>query len=247
MADRITAVSHGVKQDLVRTLGLAPERIQVIYNPIVDDRLREFAREPLTHPWFESQKPVVLGTGRLVPQKDFRLLLRAFAQVRRSRAARLVILGEGPMRKSLLELADELGIAKDVWLPGFDPNPFKYMARCSVFILSSLHEGLPGVLIQAMACGAAVISTDCEFGPAEIITRPGVDGYLTPVGDLEALTERLAYLLDHPDVREDMGQHARQSAERFSVASAVEQYQALLTSTAPPPTHKVWQHSQSVS
>ncbi|MCI0645009.1 MAG: glycosyltransferase [Chloroflexi bacterium] len=224
-ADQLTAVSQGVRDDLVDKLGLKPEGIQVVYNPVVDEQLGWLAQEPVDHPWFHEDKPVILAAGRLVAQKDFQSLIRAFARIRRARPARLFILGEGPLRAELLALADSLGVVGDMCLAGFDKNPFKYMARCTVFVLSSLHEGLPGVLIQAMACGAAVVATDCPFGPAEIISRPGEDGLLAPVGDAPALAEKIAWLLDHPEARQRMGEMARRSAERFAVEAVVKNYE----------------------
>lgn len=226
-ADGLTAVSEGVKQDMVEKLHLPPARIQVIYNPIVDDSLATLAKEPIEHPWFHEDVPIILGVGRLVVQKNFALLIRAFAQVRAQRRARLVILGEGPLRQALLALANELNVADDLWLPGFDKNPFKYMARAEIFVLSSLHEGLPGALIQAMACGTAVIATDCPAGPSEIIT-PEQDGILIPVNDVATLTEQIKRLLDNPDLRQRLARQGQQSSQRFAVNPVIEQYTQVL-------------------
>lgn len=222
-ADALTAVSEGVKEDMVDKLSLPPERIQVIYNPVVDDSLRLLAQEPVEHPWFQEDVPIILGVGRLVVQKNFALLIHAFAQVRPTHPARLVILGEGPLRADLLALAVELQMADDVWLPGFDKNPFKYMARAELFVLSSLHEGLPGALIQAMACGTAIISTNCPAGPAEIIT-PEHDGILIPVNEVPALVEQIMYLLDQPAVRQQMARQGQQSSQRFAVDVVMQRY-----------------------
>ncbi|MCS6806165.1 MAG: glycosyltransferase [Acidobacteriota bacterium] len=231
-ADLVTAVSEGVKQDLVARLGLPPQRILVVYNPVVTDELESLAAEPVTHPWFEEDRPIILGVGRLIPQKDFQTLIRAFAQVRRAWDARLVILGEGPLRQQLLQLANACGVAADVSLPGFDKNPFKYMARCTLFVLSSTEEGLPGALIQAMACGAAVISTDCPAGPSEIIT-PGRDGRLVPVGDVHAMATVICELLENPLMRQRLGEQARQAAQRFAVGNVMDRYLAALLSRQP--------------
>ena len=223
-ADGITAVSQCLKDDMVAKLGLRPERISVVYNPVVDDNMRRLALEPVDHPWFREDIPIILGAGRLVPQKDFVTLIRAFKRVREFGDARLVILGEGPLRKELLAFVKARGLEDDVWLPGFDKNPFKYMARCTLFVLSSKHEGFSNVLIQAMSCGAPVISTDCPCGSSEIIAESGVDGILVPVGDVNTLAEQMQYLLDDPEVRRLMGDKARQSAERFRVDTIVKNY-----------------------
>jgi glycosyltransferase involved in cell wall biosynthesis len=197
-ADAILAVSEGVADDLARTAGLPRERIAVTYNPIVSDALAAAAREPVAHAWVAPDAPpVVLGVGKLKPQKGFDVLLRAFARVRAARTARLVILGEGPQRRALERLARELGIANDVALPGFVANPFAWMAKSAVFALSSRWEGLPSVLIEALACGCAVVSTDCPSGPAEIL-EAGRLGPLVPVGDAAALGDAIARALLAP-------------------------------------------------
>lgn len=195
-ADGIVAVSQGVAADLSRITGIRRERITVIYNPVVTPELLERAKEPLAHPWFApGQPPVILGVGRLTKQKDFPTLIRAFALVRRERPARLLILGEGEERSRLEALVKELGLEGDVALPGFVDNPYAYMSRAAVFVLSSAWEGLPNVLIQAMACGCPVVSTDCPSGPAEILEN-GKYGPLVPVGDVEHLFRAIVTIMD---------------------------------------------------
>jgi glycosyltransferase involved in cell wall biosynthesis len=229
-ADMITAVSDCVKQDLVAGLKLPRHDIFVVYNPSLEPSLAEKARESLNHAWLSNaQVPVILSAGRLVAQKDFATLLQAFQIVRQQREARLIILGEGPLRDELQALAESLGVAADFQLPGFDKNPFRYMARATLFVQSSRNEGLPNALIQAMACGAAVISTDCRCGPNEIIARPGQDGLLVPVGDAPSLAEKMTFLLDHPNERRKMAEAGRISVQRFAVGSVVERYEAALT------------------
>nr|MBA2669374.1 glycosyltransferase [Gemmatimonadota bacterium] len=149
-ADGIVAVSDGVAEDLSSLLGLPPARVEVIYNPVVTEDLAARAAEPLDHPWFlPDSPPVILAVGRLHHQKDYGTLIRAFQRVRSERPARLLILGEGKERLALEELVRELGVAEDVSLPGFVQNPFAYMARSALFVLSSAWEGLPAVLVQA--------------------------------------------------------------------------------------------------
>jgi glycosyltransferase involved in cell wall biosynthesis len=197
-ADGVVAVSEGAARDLARTTGLPAARIRVLPNPIVTPELAALAREPLSHPWFAAgEPPVVLGVGRLAKQKDFSTLLRAFGLVRRRRPVRLVILGEGTERAALASLAEALGVKEEVAFPGFVPNPFPYMARAGVFVLSSAWEGMPGVLIQALACGAPVVATDCESGPRELL-QGGRFGRLVPVGDVAELGAAIASTLDQP-------------------------------------------------
>jgi len=197
-AARIVAVSRGAADDLARTSGLPRDRIDVIYNPVITPSMLSLIQQVPDHPWFvPGQPPVVLGAGRLTPQKDFRTLLRAFAEVRRRRAARLLILGDGEERSALEALVRELDITSDVMLPGFQENALGYMAGAAVFALSSAWEGLPTVLIEALAAGTHVVSTDCPSGPREIL-QDGRLGRLVPVGDVVALSAAILEALDTP-------------------------------------------------
>jgi glycosyltransferase involved in cell wall biosynthesis len=195
-ADGIVAVSQGVAQDLAAASGLPAEAIQVIYNPVITPSFLAKAQEPLDHPWFApGQPPVILGVGKLEQQKDFPTLIRAFAQVRDICPSRLMILGWGPDRPQLEALIRELGLTEEeVALPGYIGNPYAYMARAGLFALSSAWEGLPTVLIEAMAAGVPVVSTDCKSGPQEILNH-GQYGALTPVGDHRALAEAMLEVL----------------------------------------------------
>jgi len=186
-ADAVVAVSAGVADDLAATIRFPRQRVQVIYNPVITSAMLAKSHEPLEHPWFKpGEPPVVLGVGRLTRQKDFPTLIRAFAILRRQRAARLVILGEGEERRALTDLIEELRIAQDAALPGFVHNPFSYMRAASVFALSSRWEGFGNVVAEALACGTRVVSTDCRSGPAEIL-EDGKWGTLVPVGEPDAL------------------------------------------------------------
>ncbi len=200
-ATAVVAVSQGVADDLVEVWRIPRERVQVIYNPVVTRELEEKAAAPLTHPWFRpGEPPVILNVGSLTAQKDHATLLRAVALVRRNRPARLVILGEGSERPALEALARELGIRDDVELPGFVENPYAYMSRAALFVLSSRWEGLPTVLIEALYCGARLVSTDCPSGPREIL-RQGHLGTLVPVGRPEALAAAIERALDEAPPR----------------------------------------------
>ena len=224
-ADLVTAVSQGVADELADVLGLAPARIKVVYNPMVTDRVAELAAQPVEHRWLGGPDPVILAVGRLVDVKDYPTLFEAFGVIRQRTPARLVILGSGPLREQLIELVRARGLREFVDFAGFDPNPFKYMARARLLMQSSIVEGLPGSIIQAMACGTPVVATDCDYGPREVIQEPGRDGFLVPVGDAAALADRAVALLQSPDLRERVGQAARRSVERFTVAASVARYQ----------------------
>lgn len=197
-AASVVAVSRDAADDLVRTSGLPRERVQVVYNPVITPAMLALARQPPDHPWFgPGQPPVILGVGRLTRQKDFPTLIRAFAEIRLRRLARLIILGEGEDRPGLEALIAELGLADDVALPGFRDNAIAYMARSALFVLSSAWEGLPTVLIEALAAGTRVVSTECPSGPREIL-QGGRLGALVPVGDAPALARAMLVALDGP-------------------------------------------------
>jgi glycosyltransferase involved in cell wall biosynthesis len=221
----VVAVSVGAADDLARTVGLPREQISVIYNPVITPELLAVSRQPPGHPWFDpGQPPVILGAGRFTRQKDFPTLIRAFAELRRQLPARLIILGEGDGRGSLEALIAELGLTNDVALPGFKENAMAYMARSALFVLSSAYEGLPTVLIEALAAGTRVLSTDCPSGPREIL-QDGRLGALVPVGDPDALGAAMLATLKCPP-----GRAPQEALEAFTLDAAVENYLRLIES-----------------
>lgn len=220
-ADGIVAVSGGVADDLAQSIGLRRERIDVIYNPVVTPRLEALSHETVEHSWLQpGQPPVFLGIGRLTPQKDFPTLIRAFARVREIREARLMILGDGEERGDLERVITDLGLEQDVALPGFVPNPYAYMRAAAMFVLSSRWEGLPTVLIEALACGTPVVSTDCPSGPAEIL-EDGRWGRLVRVGDVSTLSDAMLRRLEDDSPAPD-GLQGR--ARAFTGEVATENY-----------------------
>jgi len=222
-ADAIVAVSEGVAQSLIAELGLAPAKVRVIFNPAITPRVLEGAKEALDHPWFRpNEPPVVLGVGRLDAQKGFDTLLRSFAEARRLEPCRLLLLGEGPLRGELQSLAHELGIFEDFEMPGFVRNPFAYMARCGVFVLSSRWEGLPNVLIQALAVGAKAVATDCPNGPREV-TDKGRLAPLVPVDDVAGLADAIVVALRSQPVKP-----GAEWFQRYALEHVTSRYLALL-------------------
>ena len=236
-ADAIVAVSNGVAADLARTTGIPRQAITTIYNPAITPDFAAKLAEPVDHPWFaaDAAVPVVLGVGRLGPQKDFATLLRAFARVRRQRPVRLVIIGDVRGHESdrdhrldgLYGLAVELGVRDDVELIGYQPNPFRYMARAAVFALSSRFEGFGNVLLEALACGTPVVSTDCPSGPAEILDG-GAYGTLVSVGDDAAMAAAIGAALDQPSDPARL----RARAAVFDFETTVAHYEAILLGRA---------------
>jgi glycosyltransferase involved in cell wall biosynthesis len=217
-SDGLIAVSKGVAQDLAKMAQVPLDRIRIIYNPVVTPELPVKAQEPLDHPWFEpGEPPVILGAGRLMYQKDFGTLIRAFAQLRQQRPCRLMIIGgEGYERGALEQLIRDLQVEDAVQLPGFADNPYAYMAKAGVFVLSSRYEGFGNVLVEAMATGTPVVSTDCPDGPAEILEN-GRYGQLVPVGDAAALAAAIAATLDHPIAPDVLQQKAQEyTAEKIA-------------------------------
>jgi glycosyltransferase involved in cell wall biosynthesis len=198
LAHAIVGVSLGVAEDIKDITGLDSEKIQAIHNPVVTPEIFEQGRQPLEHPWFSDGKiPVILGIGRLTKQKDFHTLISAFTEVRKIRQCRLVILGDGADLDSLRSLASEKSVQDDIDFPGFQKNPYNYLSRANLFVLSSRWEGFGMVLVEAMAFGIPVVSTDCPSGPREIL-KDGRYGPLVPVEDYKALAEAILHALDDP-------------------------------------------------
>ena len=194
-ADGIVAVSQGAADNLAHLTGIPQQKIQVIYNPVITPDLRAKMTESVEHPWFApGEPPVIIGAGRFVAQKDFATLIRAFAKVRQIRPARLMMLGSGREAENLKALVKELDIEADVFWVGFVNNPFAYMKQAGVFVMSSVWEGFGNVVVEAMAVGTPVVSTNCPSGPEEILAL-GKYGELVPVGDSEAMAEAILKVL----------------------------------------------------
>ena len=223
-ADAVVGVSHGIARELAEIADVPRDRVHTIYNPVVSAELARKTREAIDHPWLDgSAPPVILAIGRLSAQKDFSTLLAAFARLLARRPARLIVLGRGHLQSRLFSQAQELRIVEHVDFPGFVENPYAFLARASLFVLSSRWEGLPTVLIEAMACGCPVVSTDCEFGPNEILEN-GRWGELVPVGDPTALAEAMARALDVSPDRDAL----QERAAFFNVERAVDRYEEFL-------------------
>jgi glycosyltransferase involved in cell wall biosynthesis len=223
-ADRIVAVSQGVAEDAAKISKFPLERISVIYNPIFTDDLLTKFDQPVDVPWLiDRQVPIILGIGRLTKQKDFPTLIRAFALIQQQCAARLMILGQGEDLTSLQDLVKELNLEASVTFAGFVTNPYAYISKSSLVVLSSIFEGFGNVLVEAMLAGTPVVSTDCESGPAEILAN-GKYGNLVAVGDVRGLANAMLQTIEHPLDPELL----RQRGKEFSLASALAKYQDLL-------------------
>jgi glycosyltransferase involved in cell wall biosynthesis len=228
-ADAIVAVSNGVAADTATMAALAPERITTIYNPVTTPAMGALAAETAAHPWFnDGGAPVILAAGRLKPEKDFVTLIDAFALLRKRRAARLVILGDGWQRPFLTAHVRRLGLGEVVDMPGFLANPFACMARARLFVLSSRHEGFANVVAEALHSGCPVVSTNCPSGPGEILDG-GLYGTLTAVGDATALATAIDAVWDVTPDRERL----RARALDFSVERATARYLDVMLGSTP--------------
>jgi glycosyltransferase involved in cell wall biosynthesis len=264
-ADLIIAVSYGVKQSLIN-LGIEKEKIKVIYNPYPIDEIRELAKEPLGSYEEIFKHPVLITAGRLTKQKGQWYLLRVFKALKeKHKDLKLVILGEGELKDYLVKLSEELGLKTYVWdrdklsesfdvyFLGFQKNPFKFIARSKLFVFPSLWEGFPNALVEAMACGVCVVSSDCRSGPREILA-PNTDfnyqsqkpefaeyGVLMPVFEVKYKSaeepfggkemmwvETIDKLLEDKSVRKNYSEKAKQRAEDFRIEKIVEEWKEVL-------------------
>ena len=230
-ADRVVAVSHGVARDLIENVGVPPGQISVLHNPTIRPDFAARMAAPVDHPWFtDDGPPVLLAVGRLAGQKDLPTLLGAFAIARRARPLHLVLLGEknatatNSGESDIHKLVATAGIADDVAFLGYDPNPIRYMARADLFVLSSRFEGFPNVLLEAVAAGCPVVSTDCPSGPYELLDG-GRYGRLVPVGDPEALAAGILESLEKPHDKAAL----RARAALFDFERSIEAYRNVLT------------------
>lgn len=219
-ADEIVAVSQGVADDTAQIIGVASERIRVIHNPVIAPDLLAHGAEPVAHPFLTPKRvPVIVGSGRFTRQKDFPTLLRAFARLQAQQPCRLLILGDGePAERARLDaLAAELGISENLSMPGFLGNPYAYIAKCDLFVLSSIWEGSPTVLTEALALGVPVVATDCPSGPSEI-TQNGRYGRLVPMQDPQALADAMASALAQTHDSESL----RAAVADYSIAASAQ-------------------------
>lgn len=223
-ADRLIMVAREEIPLAADWFGIPQERISTIYNPVVTPEFERLRSERPVHRWLSAKlaEPVVIAVGRLEPQKDHALLIEAFAIMRSFRPARLIVFGEGSLRGALEAQVRSLGLVDCVDLPGFTRNPVAELAAADLFVLSSRNEGLPGALIQALACGLPVVSTDCPTGPSEILDG-GRHGWLVPLGSARALAAAMDEALDH-----GAPPTAVARASHFSLDHAVDQYENLL-------------------
>ena len=223
-ADRLVAVSQGLGKSLANLPYIDESNVSTIYNPVYSDEMPKSCLASPDHPWIQDpSSPIVLAAGTFLRKKGFASLIRAFGRLSERRSVRLLILGDGKWRQRLEKLVDRLDLNDRVSMPGSVNDPLSYMARAAVFVLSSRQEGFGLVLVEAMACGCPVVSTDCPYGPAEIL-EGGRWGELVPVGKDAELADAIERTLDNPLPREVLQRRAR----FFSVDRAIDQYEKLI-------------------
>jgi glycosyltransferase involved in cell wall biosynthesis len=220
-ADVVIPVSQGVADDVIKITGIDSNRVKVIRNPVISPRMFELSRQPLSHPeWFDGSIPTLVAAGRFTRQKDFITLIRALKQINLEFPCRLVLLGEeGGLREQYSALAIELGIQRYLLMPGFTNNPYPVISHADCFVLSSLWEGSPNVLTEALALGTPVVATDCPSGPAEIL-RNGYYGPLVPMGDAGAMAQAIIGVLKNPHPRKFL----QRASEEYTIDRSVTNY-----------------------
>jgi glycosyltransferase involved in cell wall biosynthesis len=231
LADKVIAVSEGIKSNLISDFGIMPEKVKTIYNPIDLSRINALIPDSREHPFFKDQKPIVIAMGRLTPQKGFDILLKSFSRVISEIDARLIVMGEGPQRAYLENMIRDLGIADKASLAGFQRNPYALLAHSDVFVLSSQYEGLPMAILEAMACGIPIISTDCRSGPKEIL-QSGQCGILVPVNNETALADAITRLLKDREQREEFSKRGKERMKDFAINEIVRQYENVICEVA---------------
>lgn len=222
---KIIAPSSDIKKDLYSSFNVPEERIIIINNPIDVDEIDRRCLEEADHQWYSENIPIIISAGRLVRQKNFELLIASFKELlEKGYKARLVILGKGEKRSELEELINKLGVSDKVLLIGHEDNPFKYISRSDIFVLPSLWEGFPNILLEAMTCGIPVISTNCPSGPSEIINN-NVDGLLVDSDNAEQLCSAMEKLLGDESLRRRLGDEGRRKVlDKYSLEKIIPLY-----------------------
>ncbi|MCA9400626.1 MAG: glycosyltransferase, partial [Candidatus Omnitrophica bacterium] len=232
-ADLVVPNSVMTEVALNKEFNVSREKLQTIYNPINTAAIYQSSLEPVNHPFFNQPGyRTIISVGRLVPQKRFDRLIKAFAEVQRNHQdIRMIILGTGPLEEELKKIAKTMNVNDCISFVGFQTNPFAWMAKADIFVLSSDYEGFPNVILEAMACGVPVISTDCCSGPNEIITH-GENGYLSSLDD-KKLALLIGQLLDQPHLLKQFSAVGQQTAQKFKIENIFPAFEKILTDQLP--------------
>lgn len=223
--DGLIGVCEDTLKDLATEMKVAPDiPTKVITNPIDVKQIQQLSNQPIDHPWFKNRDcPIILTVARMAKQKQLDLLIRAFAKVKATIPARLIILGDGSLRERLTNLCHQLAIQEAVWMPGYDQNPYKYMAACDLFVLYSAWEGCPVALEEALACGAAVVVNDAPGGSKDLVGQ-GKYGAIAPNNNPEALADKILQILRNSQLKEHYQQQALIRSQDFQYQNISQQY-----------------------
>ncbi len=232
LTDSVKCIAEESRQDLIKTWGISASQTRLIHDPVDFDEVRKLGDEPCDEPWLQphlvAEVPTLVNVGRVKGQKRHDLLIRAFALARRDRRLRLIVVGRGSEVEidALMQLARELGVGDDVKFVGFQRNPWRFMKRASMLVMSSDWEGLPCVLTEAMCLGLPIVSTQCPSGPAEMLVN-GAAGLLTPVGEAEPMAAAILSALADPEATANRVKVALDNLYRFAPGPVTRQYEAL--------------------
>lgn len=226
-ADAIICVSKGVADDLHKIIKKDMNFV-IIYNPIDIKEIEKLSKEKIQHKWFLDKKiSSIVMAGRLIAQKDYATAFLSLAIVNKKRDARMVILGRGAEEKKLKNISEKLGLSEKIAFMGFQKNPYKYISKSSIFVLSSIIEGFGNVIVESMACGVPVVSTNCPFGPDEIIEN-NKSGILVPVKNPELLADAILRVLGNPSLKKSFIKEGKSRAEDFSAETIIKQYEKVI-------------------
>lgn len=236
-ASHVITNSNGTAQVLIQKYHINPNKVSCIYNPKDIQKIQELKNEVITETFFQTHEPILLTAGRLVPQKGHVHLIRIFAELKKRYSCKLVICGVGPLENQLKLLVHDLQIEDDVLFLGWCDNPYKYMARSTIFVLPSLYEGQPNALIEALICGCPIVATDCDFGPREILedgkygllsVKLKIDKIQLPSHHLtdseQDMYNKIKILFDNPDLCSEYSQKSQEKWETFSNSKIIAKY-----------------------
>ena len=248
-ADMVIAVSEGVREELICDFKISPDKVKVLYNPVNLGNVERLAEKKIDdNNWFDGDIPLIINMGRLTKAKGQWHLIRAFSELRQHRECKLAIIGYGELKEYLESLVEQLNLSDDVIFLGWQDNPYKYISHASFFVLSSLWEALPYALTEAMACGCPIISTDCKYGPREIlgdgeygILVPPMDGdarsALEPLSTSEkCLSRAMMNLLDNSELRDLYAQKSKEGVKYFTIEKCMQEYEKLFHDSGPKPS-----------
>lgn len=226
---RVIAVSEAVRQDYIKSSKASENKVVTIYNPLIDEKVTRLAAVRPQHPWLTEKRnfKTLLMVGRLSYPKNHELMFRTLRLLLMDGDYRLILLGEGERKEELEKMAEEMGLKSNIDFAGYTDNPFGYMSCCDCLVLCSHYEGLPSVLVEGLACGCRIVSTDCPCGPSEIL-EGGKYGVLVPPEDAQALKDGIIQALEDMPCRDEQ----KSRAKVFSVSGAVQAYEQELRNVA---------------